>query len=474
MNNSSFTAFQRLSISKKLSLWYGLSLFILLSVFAYFLYQTFHSSIHHNYDRHLRYETEQIIPFLKTSTVSLGIDLTLYSRNEALMEEKNFGTYVRLFDAQKNLLYQSPNFNKHSKLPVKIPSISSQVSLSTTWQDLPLRTYYHPIINYDNKLVGWLEVSGFEWTLHEELVRLRKYLILLVTLSVVFSILGGYWLSKKALSPISSITSSVNSIKASELQKRIPANPEVEDELTELSHTFNMMLSRLQKAFEREKRFTADAAHELSNPLASIRNEVEVTLRKPRENEEYEATLGNVHQETIRMSSIIESLLQLSTVEANEKLDFELININDVLTETISRFTVRIAKKDLDLVANIDSSVKIKGKKEYLEEVFGNLISNAVKYSDPGKTISITLKKKNNAVQFTIKDEGYGFDSETKKRLFDRFYRSDQPSVQQEAGSGLGLALVKAIVELFEGTIKATSKGISKGSTVTVQFPLKS
>ena len=473
MSNSFFTAFQRLSISKKLSLWYGLSLFILLSVFAYFLYQTFHSSIHHNYDRHLRYEVEQIIPFIQTSTDSLKIDLSTYSRNKNLQEEKDFGTYVRLFDAKKNLIYQSPNFNGQSKLAVKIPLSAFQISLSTNWQNLPLRTYYHPVINYENELAGWLEVSGFEWTLHEELVRLRKYLILLVIISVVFSILGGYWLSRKALSPISSITSSVNSIKASELQKRIPVNPQVEDELTELSHTFNTMLSRLQKAFEREKRFTADAAHELSNPLASIRNEVEVTLRKPRENEEYETILGNVHQETIRMSSIIESLLQLSTVEANEQLDFEFINISDVLTETISRSTDRITKKDLILITNIDSSVKIKGKKEYIEEVFGNLISNAIKYSDSGKTITIILKKKRNAVQFTIKDEGYGFDRDAQSRLFDRFFRSNQPSVQQEAGSGLGLALVKAIVELFDGSINGTSEGIGKGSTFKVQFPLK-
>jgi hypothetical protein len=213
MSNSTFPIFQKLSISKKLALWYGLSLFILLSLFAYFLYQAFHSSIHHNYDRHLRYEVEQIIPFIQTSADSLKIDLSTYSRKKTLQEEKNFGTYVRLFDAKKNLIYQSPNFAQQTTLPIKIPSLAVQVSLSTNWQNLPLRTYYHPVINYENALVGWLEVSGFEWTLHEELVRLRKYLILLIVLSVVSSILGGYWLSGKALSPISSITASVNLLK---------------------------------------------------------------------------------------------------------------------------------------------------------------------------------------------------------------------------------------------------------------------
>jgi len=473
MSNSTFPFLQKLSISKKLALWYGLSLFILLTIFAFFLYQAFHSSIHHNYDRHLRYEVEQIIPFIQTSTDSLKIDLSSYSRNKTLQEEKDFGTYVRLFDAEKNLIYQSPNFARQSKLPVKIPPSSSQVSLSTNWQSLPLRTYYHPVINYENELAGWLEVSGFEWTLHEELVRLRKYLILLIVLSVVFSILGGYWLSGKALSPISSITTSVNSIKASELQKRIPVNPEVEDELTELSHTFNTMLSRLEKAFEREKRFTADAAHELSNPLASIRNEVEVTLRKTRDTKEYKSILGNIHQETIRMTTIIQSLLQLSKVEASEHLDFESINVSDVLIETVSRFKDFIEKKNLKFVTDIESSVTIRAKKGYLEEVFGNLISNATKYSSPGSSISITLQKNKDSTLFLISDQGYGFDKNTEKHLFDRFYRSNQTMIQQEAGSGLGLALVKAIVELFDGDIKGSSGGIGKGSTFSVGFPLK-
>ena len=136
MSNSPFPIFQKLSISKKLALWYGLSLFILLSVFAYFLYQAFHSSIHHNYDRHLRYEVEQIIPFIETSGDSLKIDLSTYSRNKTLQEEKNFGTYVRLFDAEKNLLYQSPNFNQQTKLPVKIPKIIGRLNIITIWMYL--------------------------------------------------------------------------------------------------------------------------------------------------------------------------------------------------------------------------------------------------------------------------------------------------------------------------------------------------
>ena len=138
----------------------------------------------------------------------------------------------------------------------------------------------------------------------------------------------------------------------------------------------------------------------------------------------------------------------------------------------MSRFKDFIEEKDLIFITNIEPAIIIKARKGYLEEVFGNLISNAVKYSSPGSSIHIALKKDIESALFSISGEGYGFDKDTEKHLFDRFYRSNQPLIQQESGSGLGLSLVKTIVELFNGSINGTSEGIGKGSTFKVQFPL--
>src|SRR5699024_3486652 len=124
--------FDRLSISKKLAFWYGLSLFVMLSLFGYFLYETFHNSIHHNYDRHLRFEAEQLLPHVDTAGDKLTIDLSGYSRNAALESGVEYGTYVRLYNQEGSLIYKSPNFsNTKQPLDTEIPDRPEEYSFSS-------------------------------------------------------------------------------------------------------------------------------------------------------------------------------------------------------------------------------------------------------------------------------------------------------------------------------------------------------
>src|SRR5699024_6007271 len=142
---SSITSFfDRLSISKKLAFWYGLSLFVMLSLFGYFLYESYHQSIHHNYDRHLRFEAEQLLPHINTSGDTLAIDLSGYSRNAALKSGVEYGTYVRLYNQNGQLIYRSPNFiDVDQPLETEIPNETEEYSFSSQWQDLPARTLFY-------------------------------------------------------------------------------------------------------------------------------------------------------------------------------------------------------------------------------------------------------------------------------------------------------------------------------------------
>ena len=326
----SFTFYNELSISKKLALWYGLSLFLMLSLFGYFLYESFHQSIHHNYDRHLLFEAEQLLPYIQAED-SLSIDLTGYSRNEALRGGVEYGTYVRLYDQKGNLVFNSPNFSGvEDPLKRQIPDGTQEKSFSSEWQTLPARTLYYPIKDNNGSLSGWLELTGFEWTLHEELTRFRQYLFFLIAISVAFSILGGYWLSKKALTPVAAIIDAAKSITATDLDKRIPVNYQVRDELTDLAETFNIMLNRLQQGFEREKRFSSDASHELMTPLSSLQSEAEIMLRKPRSIEEYRETIERMLVEVRRMSEMVHLLLQLSRVESVHRAKPDTVNFSRI------------------------------------------------------------------------------------------------------------------------------------------------
>jgi len=464
--------FDRLSISKKLAFWYGLSLFLMLSLFGYFLYESFHQSIHHNYDRHLRFEAEQLIPYIHTGD-SLSINLMDYSRNAALESGVEYGTYVRLYNQEDSLIYQSSNFSDVKQpLETKIPDSPEEYSLSSQWQDLPARTLFYPMMDDSGELCGWLEVTGFEWTLHEELSRFRQYIIVLIAISVAFSILGGYWLSRRALWPVASIIDAAKSISATDLDNRILVNYQVRDELTDLAETFNIMLNRLQKGFKREKRFTSDAAHELMTPLSYLQSEAEITLRKPRSNEDYQETIGRMLTEVRRMSGMVHLLLQLSRVESVHRSQPEIINMSRI-SEVVSENQREIARqKNIAMDVRIDHDLHIQAHGAYIEEIISNLLENALKYTPADGNIKIELQRSSGKAVLHVTDTGIGFDEETKKHLFERFYRAMQSDVQEQPGSGLGLPLVKAIVELYGGKIRAYSDGPGQGSTFVVELPL--
>ncbi len=470
---SSITSFfDRLSISKKLAFWYGLSLFVMLSLFGYFLYETFHNSIHHNYDRHLRFEAEQLLSYIHTGD-SLSIDLTGYSRNAALESGVEYGTYVRLYNKHDSLIYKSPNFAEAKQaLTTELPDRPEEYSFSSQWQDLPARTLFYPIMNESNEFCGWLEVTGFEWTLHEELSRFRQYLLVLIAISVAFSILGGYWLSRRALTPVASINEAAKSITATDLDKRIPVNYQVKDELTDLAETFNMMLNRLQKGFEREKRFTSDAAHELMTPLSSMRSDAEIMLRKPRSKEEYQETIQRMLTEVRKMSEMVHLLLQLSRVESVHRSKPDTVNISRITEAVVDQHREDADRKEITVQTQIDPELQVQAHGAYIEEVLNNLLENAVKYTPEGGQVTIQLQRSSGKAVIHLSDTGIGFDEETKKHLFERFYRADESEVQEQTGSGLGLPLVKAIVELYGGRIRAYSEGEGKGSTFVVELPL--
>lgn len=464
--------FKRLSISKKLAFWYGLSLFLMLSLFGYFLYETFHQSIHHNYDRHLRFEAEQLLPHINTTGDTLSIDLSGYSRNAALKSGVEYGTYVRLYNQDENLIYKSPNFSDVTALDTDIPKTTEEYSVSSQWQDLPARTLFYPIHDSDGMFCGWLEVTGFEWTLHVELNRFRQYLLVLIAISVAFSILGGFWLSRRALSPVSSIIDAAKSITATDLDKRIPVNYQVRDEFTDLAETFNMMLNRLQKGFEREKRFTSDAAHELMTPLSSLRSDAEIMLRRPRAKEEYRETIQRMLTETRRMSEMVHLLLQLSHVESEHRSQPEVINISRITEVVAGRCKETVTEKKINLEVQIDPELYIQAHPAYIEEVINNLLDNALKYTPEDGKVSLELQRSSSKAVLHLRDTGIGFNEETKKHLFERFFRANQKDVQESSGNGLGLPLVKAIVELYDGKIHAYSDGFGKGSMFVVELPL--
>jgi heavy metal sensor kinase len=308
----------------------------------------------------------------------------------------------------------------------------------------------------------------------EALSRFRRLLLAIIPALLLAASIAGYWISKRALAPVDSITRAAQEISGSNLSARL-AVPNSGDELERLAETLNAMLERIDLALKRIARFTADASHELRTPVALMRTRAELSLRRPRSAAENEETIKQLHQEIVRTSELVEKLMLLARADSGASLlrfqDVELVGlVQDVLGQT----SVLVEHKHLMLDANLAGTpIWVLGDAQFLRQLFVILVDNAVKYTPaPGK-ITVGLCRSNDSASFSISDTGIGIDAGDLKNIFERFYRADEARSRETGGAGLGLAIGRWIVESHRGTLRAESKP-GEGSTFCVNLPLKS
>ena len=305
----------------------------------------------------------------------------------------------------------------------------------------------------------------------------RKRLLLIfgivIPLALLLSGFGGLVLANQALRPVDSITKAAEQIGAGDLTERVPV-PQKMDEIGRLAATFNSMIARLQAAFERQKQFTSDASHELRTPLAVMRGELEVTLRRDRTPEEYQRTLGSNLEEVIRLSRLVEDLLMLARADAGRvELRCEPVNLTDLCRNTVEYISPLADERAQTLTYQAPpQAITINADQQRLKQLLLNLLDNAIKYTDHGGTITLSLTTDNQHAILAVTDTGRGIPAEDLPRVFDRFFRrSAKTSDRSAPGSGLGLSIVQWIVEAHGGKIEVSSE-LGKGSVFTVKLPL--
>lgn len=474
-----------LPISVRLALFYGLTMLLLLSAFAVFCYTGFHLALHRDFNRHLTHEQRELLPFVTVDDAGPRFEGLEELTSVAYRSEGVFGTYVRLLTPEGEVRYRSPNFDEHAPLPVALPEAPEEVSVSREWEELPARTRYVPLRTEGvggEALAGWLEVTGFEWSLHRELYRLRRTLIIGVLASVLFAFLGGWWLARRTLRPVAAMTEAARRMSAAEgphaLAARLPADFGPSDELTELAETFNGLLARLEASVARERRFTANAAHELLTPLATLRSEAEVALRRERDAPAYREALENLLLDVERMTATVRGLLQLARAERLEKRAEERVDLSALVAERAARLRPEAEARGLSLDVDVEPGIAVAAEAAPLVEIVDNLLQNALKYTPAGGRVEVELRHGSRSpggetthALLRVRDTGVGFLPEQADLLFDRFYRSDDAAVQAESGSGLGLAVARAITEAYGGSIRAASAGLGCGATFEVHLP---
>ena len=245
---------------------------------------------------------------------------------------------------------------------------------------------------------------------------------------------------------------------------------QVDRELEELAEVLNETFARLEAAFERQTRFTADASHELRTPLAVVRGQAELALSRPRGPEEYRAALGSCLRASERMAALVDGLLVLARADAG-KLDVghTPVDFQQVVEETIDLLRPLAETKRLRLETDLHPAIVL-GDSSRLTQVVTNLVSNAIQYNRPDGSVRVGLSAEDGRVELTIEDTGAGIASEDCPHLFERFYRVDKARSRARGGYGLGLAICKSVVEAHGGTIGFRTE-LGRGSVFWVRLP---
>jgi heavy metal sensor kinase len=307
----------------------------------------------------------------------------------------------------------------------------------------------------------------------------RKRLLIVLGIAIPLALLlgsyGGLLLANQALRPVDRITRAAEQIGAGDLTERVPA-PAKMDEIGRLAATFNRMILRLQAAFERQRQFTSDASHELRTPLAVMRGDIEITLRRERSPEEYKRVLTSNLEEIMRLSRLVEDLLMLARADSGRvELRREPIDLNELCQQMAEYISPLAQQRGQTLNYQLQekkAEIKINADIHRIKQLLLNLLDNAIKYTDFGGSITLSLKKEGNFAVMTVLDTGRGIPPEDLPYIFERFFRKSKTTSDRSAtGFGLGLSIVKWIVDSHGGKIEARSE-VGKGTAFIVKLPL--
>jgi two-component system, OmpR family, sensor kinase len=295
--------------------------------------------------------------------------------------------------------------------------------------------------------------------------------LLLRTILIAFLVFGaGVWLlSYRVLLPVKRVTHAASQVTGLDLSQRVPL-PKANDEMRELSVTVNNMLDRLQESFETQRRFTADASHELRTPVTAIVGHANYLLRRTKPSEEQVDSLTVIRREAERMAKLVNDLLELARADAGFAIRREPMNIIEVV-EAAHKAIAPVATGTNISLSMKEPLIEVSGDASRLKQVILNLIQNAVNAGSKNVTVSVYLDKNKQDVNLEVLDDGPGMPAEALPHIFDRFYRVDGARSTRGNGSGLGLAIVKWIVQQHEGTVSVESK-LGEGTVFTVVLPL--
>ena len=449
----------RLKISFKMMLWYTLLSSILLIIFIPILYGTISKSFYSDAESLLR---------ATMSHAQLGIELetNTISWDENTIISNHVPTVVK--DWNNKVVFSNNDYQWMVNEPFMQGKIHTIVSNGEKW------LVFDEVVLKENEIVAHVRVCSSLKTVENALNKAKFIIIISIPVYLIITILGGLLIAKKALQPINKITQTAKAIGHGDLSKRI-MGVDSKDEVGELAETFNGMIERLETSFNKEKRFTSDASHELRTPVAIVMAYSESLLADLNSDEkviELEKSLVTIHKESIHMNSIISQLLLLTRgYEGRYQIELEQINLSEIIRNVIEELEETADHVKIVLsYNNSNDDISFMADQSLITQMMLNLVGNAIKYGKVDGNVWVTSARQEDGVIITVSDNGIGIEVESLPFIYERFYRADLS--RDRSGSGLGLSIVKWIVQEHGGEIEAKSE-LGKGTTFEILLKSK-
>jgi heavy metal sensor kinase len=460
---------KRLSIGLRLTLWY-LAIFATAQLlFAFGMWFILRQNFYRIADEELRAQVEDLTRFFGAQKKNATVAKLQEEVAEAYVIEHS-GDFLQIIDSEGNWIFRANALQRNSLAP---PPSAIQRPL---YQDLQLRGRQFRF------LTARVEVNGHVYAVQtgvptDQMVRtlslFRRYLLMFAPLLLLVAASGGFWLSRKALSPVDALTRAARRISGCNLSDRLETR-KTGDELQRLSDTLNEMLARIESAFLRITQFTADASHELRTPISLIRTEAEIVLRRSRGDAEYREALRHILLEAERTTTLVEELLSLARADAGrESLHLNPLDLRSLIADAGDEWRQLLEVRKLQFKPHlVDGEVPILADRVAIQRLLAILMDNAVKYTPAPGVIELRLEKNDNSAVLSVRDSGIGIAEEDQSKIFERFFRVDKARSREMGGAGIGLSIAQWIVQQHHGSISVQSD-LGHGSTFCVRLPLQ-
>lgn len=457
-----------MTLRARFALWICLMMLATLGAFGAFVYFSVSHWLSSSLDDSLRLGATQLIATADVDDGKLQVDDDPVILDAGLTDElRSRGLSIQIFGPSGAVLQ---SLGPYASLAVEPAVLREALAGRSSLHTRPdpegtgsVRVLTQPML-IDGKVGAVIQIAESVRSIDALRERLLLSLLLGSPMIVAAAGVGGYYLAGRALRPIDHIVATARRISAHDLTERLGLPPS-RDEVGRLAGTFDEMLGRLDEAFQRERRFSNDAAHELRTPLAAMQSILSVIAEQRRTPAEYEAALADLAEETDKLRALTDDLLRLARAEASEPL-WEPVDLAELVPEVVDSLRPLTDADRVRLTCLTEGDASVVGDTDALIRLLVNLLDNAIKHT-PAGSIAVTVRGLPDEVRIAVTDTGDGIAAEHLPHVFDRFYRAEES--RTTAGTGLGLAICREIVHTHGGDIEVTSEP-GAGSTFTVRL----